>query len=464
MKCTKKKSQPVNNPLHTKKSSYQRRQNRTTLAARIIAAILLVCILLGLVVVIQIEPQTNASSVDTEESLLQSLREIRAEKERLDNELAAAEEEQLTASEELRILTDQLLVFDQEYAYQERLAAEYKERVETLRNELIQVEEEENTLYAEVSSLLRTVEESPRISFWSVLFKSSDMREALNAISAVNEIVSYEKKQLAVLGEKREELADTRYELQVQENNYSLALRDMVKQKAEMEARNEYLNTRLQELSETQKNIKAELEYLAPRVTLSASQTRLTQPLDEDQITALLAKASEELEQAGLSEYEIDCRLRILQAGLGIVGKVPYFWGGRVYTPGWNEKWNTMQPIQHAGCDSYPLGEYFPYGLDCGGFVFWAAMTMYGVESWASPVSWMSGKGATGIFNGSTEVSWGQKLPGDVVVNTPLTHIGYYLCTNDNGQALYLHCCGGYGVVVSTSTLCKFDRAASLDF
>lgn len=53
-------------------------------------------------------------------------------------------------------------------------------------------------------------------------------------------------------------------------------------------------------------------------------------------------------------------RKYILSTGLSLVGKVPYFWGGKS-GPGWNEEWNTPKVVTAEGSSS--TGTIRPYGL-----------------------------------------------------------------------------------------------------
>ncbi|WP_417051425.1 peptidoglycan endopeptidase [Dysosmobacter welbionis] len=63
----------------------------------------------------------------------------------------------------------------------------------------------------------------------------------------------------------------------------------------------------------------------------------------------------------------LDCsgkRKELMRCALSLVGRVPYFWGGKS-APGWNEEWNTPKLVTAAGSSS--TGTIRPYGLDCSG-------------------------------------------------------------------------------------------------
>lgn len=453
-------------PAQKKPKKKMSHKARRELFIRIVAFVLMAALLMSLIIIITAhDHEADASSYSSEASISQRLSEINSEKTTLNKRLDEIATEQASAEEEVALIMDQILLLDQEYAYQSVLMERNHETLVSMQNDLAAAQDQGNALYAQLKGLLRAAEESQRPSFWSVLFGSADMQEVVSRITMVNDVMNYIKDQLNSYDELQTEIAEQKYDVQMQETKYLELQQELSQTKTELTERNTYLTSRLAELSTEYDDVSERLSYMAPVINLSDYDYKFTQPLSETEKNELLTQAMDELVAAGVSEYEMDCRLGILDAGLDLVGYVPYFWGGRVYSPGWCDLWNSLQPIKHTGCEGYqPVGEYFPYGLDCGGFVFWAAMTMYGVDSWDSPVEWMADKGARSMFEAAESVEWEDKMPGDLVVNTPVTHIGYYLCTDANGKPLYLHCCGNYGVVVSGSVLCNFDRAAQIEF
>lgn len=67
----------------------------------------------------------------------------------------------------------------------------------------------------------------------------------------------------------------------------------------------------------------------------------------------------------------------LLETALSLVGKVPYFWGGKS-PAGWNDEWNTPKLVTSAGSSS--TGTIRPYGLDCSGFTSWIYDTALGID------------------------------------------------------------------------------------
>lgn len=138
-------------------------------------------------------------------------------------------------------------------------------------------------------------------------------------------------------------------------------------------------------------------------------------------------------------------RKAVVETALSLVGKVPYFWGGKS-GPGWNKEWNTPNLVTAAG--SSTSGTYLPYGLDCTGFVHWVYWTALGRDSLAPAA-------ANSLWYGTDPISEDELQPGDIVYKDPPTvtvnHVGIYIGKDSNGKNLYVHCAFSAGGVTMNS-------------
>lgn len=154
---------------------------------------------------------------------------------------------------------------------------------------------------------------------------------------------------------------------------------------------------------------------------------------------------------AALSESEIAAltaaiadpdRRALVETALSLVGRVPYFWGGKS-GPGWNEEWNTLKLVTAPG--SSTSGTLQPYGMDCTGFIHWVYWTALGTDS-------LRPAAANSLWYGSEPIDEADLLPGDIVYKDPPTvavnHVGIYLGEGEDGRHIYIHCSYGDGGVV----------------
>lgn len=133
-------------------------------------------------------------------------------------------------------------------------------------------------------------------------------------------------------------------------------------------------------------------------------------------------------------------RKRILTTALSLVGKVPYFWGGKS-APGWNDAWNTPRLVTSAGSAS--TGTIRPYGLDCSGFATWVFETALGVYI---------GDGCDGQYPYTYGISASELLPGDLGFLADDVGWGHVLifAGYENGERKWVHSSGGVGVILNT--------------
>lgn len=167
---------------------------------------------------------------------------------------------------------------------------------------------------------------------------------------------------------------------------------------------------------------------------LVAEQEPFGDPLEEEEIETMVAEA----------KTDDPNRQAVLRTALSLVGRVPYFWGGKS-AAGWNDKWNTMQMVTAPGVSS--SGSLRPYGLDCSGFTDWV---------WRTAGFRSIGSGVHAQFWASDLIDEEELLPGDLVFkNWPddrvINHVGIYYGKDSDGKNLYIHCTASGGGVVMDS-------------
>ncbi len=151
-------------------------------------------------------------------------------------------------------------------------------------------------------------------------------------------------------------------------------------------------------------------------------------------------------------------RKHILVTALSLVGKVPYFWGGKS-GPGWNEEWGTPKQVTAAGSDT--TGSVRPYGLDCSGFTDWTYKTALGTG--------LPG-GTQSQWNGSYEISADELLPGDLGFRMGndggYNHVLIFAGYGEHQERMWVHADNG-GIAMNSpsyeSTL-QLRRIKNIDF
>lgn len=151
-------------------------------------------------------------------------------------------------------------------------------------------------------------------------------------------------------------------------------------------------------------------------------------------------------------------RKALMQAALSLVGKVPYFWGGKS-PPGWNEDWNTPRLVTSAGSSS--TGTIRPYGMDCTGYTDWVYQTALGFSLYQG--SWLQ-------WDNTYAITEAELLPGDlgfmaVPGTVPINHTLLYAGKDAGGKQLWVHCSGSAGSVAlnSPTYVTQFRRPTGIN-
>lgn len=151
-------------------------------------------------------------------------------------------------------------------------------------------------------------------------------------------------------------------------------------------------------------------------------------------------------------------RKHILTTALSLVGKVPYFWGGKS-AAGWNDEWNTPKLVTASG--SSTSGTIRPYGLDCSGFTDWVYKTALGVSLY---------EGTWNQWDNTYAITESELLPGDLGFmaepgTVPVNHLLIYAGKGENGEQMWVHCASGTGVVLnSPDYVTQYRRPSNVDF
>lgn len=146
-----------------------------------------------------------------------------------------------------------------------------------------------------------------------------------------------------------------------------------------------------------------------------------------------------------------ETRKHILSTALSLVGKVPYFWGGKS-DAGWNDEWNTPKVVTATG--SSATGTILPYGLDCSGYTDWVFKTAMGVSIKAG--SWNQ-------WDNSYAITEAELLPGDlgfmaVPGTVPVNHVLIYAGVDETGKKMWVHCSSGIGVGLNSPDYVSYYR------
>lgn len=151
------------------------------------------------------------------------------------------------------------------------------------------------------------------------------------------------------------------------------------------------------------------------------------------------------------SEYSTEAQRTLAKSALMLVGKVNYFWGGKSYTVGWDDRWGKPAEVTSPGHST--SGTTIPYGLDCSGFVLWCYIQL-GADK--TETIEKIGVGTWSQWDKSAEIKKSDVRTGDLAFinkypGSDGNHVGICVGFLKNGEPLIAHCSATQNkVVVST--------------
>lgn len=135
-------------------------------------------------------------------------------------------------------------------------------------------------------------------------------------------------------------------------------------------------------------------------------------------------------------------RAALVLNAAALEGRVGYFWGGKSLVLGWDPRWGVPAVVTARGSDT--TGESVPFGLDCSGFVTWAAVNAAGTAEALDAI----GNGVGDQYGKCEAVAWSDAMPGDLAFFPDLSHVGIVLGWGADGGLRVIHCSKSLGGVV----------------
>jgi len=185
----------------------------------------------------------------------------------------------------------------------------------------------------------------------------------------------------------------------------------------------------------------ADYAYCGSNILFCMPRNRIPHYIDDAEIQQMSAR----------SEYSTEAQRTLAESALMLVGKVNYFWGGKSYTVGWDDRWGKPAEVTSPGHST--SGTTIPYGLDCSGFVLWCYIQL-GADK--TETIEKIGVGTWNQWDKSAEIKKSDVRIGDLAFinkypGSDGNHVGICVGFLKNGEPLIAHCSATQNkVVVST--------------
>ncbi len=166
------------------------------------------------------------------------------------------------------------------------------------------------------------------------------------------------------------------------------------------------------------------------RYGFTLSPSFITDPLSYEQIDHYMSRLPENLS---------DERQKLIRYALSSVGRVPYYWGGKPSSPGYDKNsFGTLVSPDEKGRSMK--------GLDCSGWINWVY--------WSSLNKRLPWESTGGLASCGTPTQRDDLQPGDIILRTgDGAHVVMFLCWESDGNMTVIHESSALSDNVTISTM-----------
>ena len=182
---------------------------------------------------------------------------LASQKKDLQNQLKAVQADKNEAMARKELLERQINVIQEEIDNISRQIAMYDQLIAEKEEELALAQAEEEAQFALFCRRMRAMEEQGEISYWSILFSSSDFSELLDNYMMIEEIIEYDNQVIDDLVELQEKTAADKAELEQAQTEQEKAKAQQVAARNEVKAQEAEVDKIIDQIKDQEDELKA---------------------------------------------------------------------------------------------------------------------------------------------------------------------------------------------------------------
>jgi len=209
--------------------------------------------LAGPAVVVEAEAVTRAEI----NALKQNASSLSAQKKELQNQLKEIRADKSKALDQKNLLEKQIGLIEDEIDNIRDQIQKYDELILQKEGQLAENEAERERQYALFCQRIRTMEEEGEVSYWSILFDSSDFSDLLDNFMMVEEIIEYDNSIMERLLALQQQIETEKAELEAARADQETAKKAQEAAKAELAAQEAEVDKLISEISTQEDKLEA---------------------------------------------------------------------------------------------------------------------------------------------------------------------------------------------------------------
>ncbi len=244
------------------------KQKKKTLWKRIFAVVLAAALVLPLAPDSLIVPVSAVTQAEIDK-LKDNANDLKNQQKELQNQLKSIQADKSKALEQKSLLEQQINATQAEIDNISSQIQKYDELISQKQTELAQAEEEEKAQYELFCKRVRAMEEQGEVSYWSILFSSSDFADLLDNAMMVDEIMAYDNQVMDQLIAIREQIAQDKADLETARQEQQSAKEEQEAAKANLKSQEAEVDALISQISSQEDQVEkahAQLQAAAAAV------------------------------------------------------------------------------------------------------------------------------------------------------------------------------------------------------
>lgn len=244
------------------------KQKKKTLWKRIFAVVLAAALVLPLAPDSLIVPASAVTQAEIDK-LKDNANDLKNQQKELQNQLKSIQADKSKALEQKSLLEQQINATQAEINNISSQIQKYDELISQKQTELAKAEEEEKAQYELFCKRVRAMEEQGEVSYWSILFSSSDFADLLDNAMMVDEIMAYDNQVMDQLIAIREQIAQDKADLETARQEQQSAKEEQEAAKANLKSQEAEVDALISQISSQEDQVEkahAQLQAAAAAV------------------------------------------------------------------------------------------------------------------------------------------------------------------------------------------------------
>ena len=171
------------------------------------------------------------------------------QREELQEQIEAIQSDKSRALERKSLLEQQISATQAEINNIQAQIEKYTQLIAEKEAELAQAEADEAELYDQFCQRVRYMEEEGEVSYWSILFSSSDFSDLLDNFMMVEEFIDYDNRMMEEILALQEQIQSDKAELETARTEQETARTEQEKAKADLQAQEAEVDSLIEEIS-----------------------------------------------------------------------------------------------------------------------------------------------------------------------------------------------------------------------